>query len=430
MLKRLSLISIPLFGLGLAACGDDTPPDPPPAATCTKASGEICTVMGAGKAGLGMDGVEPEKVLLYLPQDIGFGPSGEIYVLDWNNHRVRTVRNGKVETILGVGYLGDAPEGQAREIPLNHPTHITFSPSGKMIISAWHNSKVLEMDLSTEHVKPVCGTGARDYGGDGGPAATALLDLPIATAFDSQGRMLIMDQANQRIRRIDTDGMISTVVGPGPTYVPEGFTRVCADDGMGGMTCKVCKADQATDPMCEPQKPKPQGFKGDGGPATEALLYLPFGQSAPPTGRMEMGPNDKLYIADTGNHRIRVFSADGMINTVAGSGPAMFDRNFTGGLSGNGGPATMAQFKRPTDVAVAPDGTFYVADNENHCIRKVDPSGTITAFAGTCGQPGFAGDFGPAISAKLDRPYGVALDAEGNLYIADTHNHRVRVVYK
>ena len=420
MYRFVSVVALPAL---LTACGgvEEEPK------VCAAESGNICTFMGTGKAGLGQDGLPPQEVRLYLPQDISFAPDGTMYVMDWNNHRVRVVQDGKTQTLIGTGQLGDAPEGQAREISLNHPTHVAFSPQGKLILSAWHNSKVMEMDLSTGHVKAICGTGARDYGGDGGPAAMALLDLPIATAFDTQGRMLIMDQANQRIRRVELDGTIDTIVGPDKDFVPEGFTKVCPGDGM---SCKLCTNATANDPECAPQKPRPQGFAGDGGPATEAQLYLPFGQSAPPTGRMDMGPNDLLYIADTGNHRVRLYSPDGTIDTIAGSGPAEFDPSFTGGYSGDGGPATAAMLKRPTDVAVAADGTVFVADNDNHCVRKIDSAGMISTVAGICGQSGFEGDGGSAIEAKLDRPYGIALDAEGNLWIADTHNHRVRVVYK
>lgn len=423
-----SMRALAIAGIGLllmTSCGGEEPPP-----QVCEGSGNICTFAGTGKAGLGQDGLPAAEVMLYLPQDITFGPDGRLYILDWNNHRVRTVVDGAIQTLIGTGYLGDAPEGQAREISLNHPTHISFDPEGRLILSAWHNSKIMAMDLATGHVKPICGTGGRDYGGDGGPAEQAVLDLPIATAFDSQGRMLIMDQANQRIRRVGLDGMINTVVGPDKSYVPSGFTRVCADDGMGGMTCKLCKAAEAQDPACAAQKPKPQGFAGDDHPATEALLFLPFGQRAPPTGRMELGPGDRLFIADTGNQRVRVFEPDGMIHTVAGSGPAAFDPSFSGGYSGDGGPATSAMLKNPTDVAVAPDGTLYIADNENFCVRKVDTAGVITTAAGRCGERGFGGDGGPATQALLDRPYGVAVDAQGNLWIADTHNHRVRVVYK
>jgi hypothetical protein len=414
------LLSVVVFGL--VACGED----PAPVQSCDGA-GTICTFVGNGVAGLGSDGMQPTAVSLYLPQDLTFGPDGLPYILDWNNHRVRTVEGGVVRTVIGTGYLGDAPSGLATEISLNHPTHISFDPLGNMILSAWHNSKILRMDMDTRQIGPICGTGARDYGGDGGPAISAILDLPVATAFDDAGRLLLMDQANQRVRRVDEQEVITTVVGPAPDYVPDGFTRVC-DSSTGTEVCKLCTNGTASDPACAPQKPKPQGYSGDGGPAAGSLMYLPFSQSAPPAGRMEMGPDGTLYFADSGNHRVRAVTSDGNIDTIAGSGPATFDTTFRGGYAGDGGPATGALLRRPVDVAVAPDGTLFIADTDNDCIRQVSPGGTITTVAGVCGSRGYGGDFGPATAAQLNRPYGVALDAAGNLYIADTHNNRIRVV--
>lgn len=418
-----------LLGLSITtvtACGGTE--EPPSEETQCSGSGVICTFMGTGKAGLGHDGVAADEVLLYLPQDMAESPDGQLYVLDWNNHRVRTIRDGKVETVVGTGELGDAPEGPALSASLNHPTHVTFAPDGRMVMSAWHNSKVMAVDLEAGTLSNICGTGGRSYAGDGQVASstTTVLDLPVATAFDSQGRMLIMDQANQRIRRIDENGIIDTIAGPSKDYVHvvDGFQEVCFGD-----TCKVCRDEEASDPDCEAFKFRPQGFAGDGGPATEAFFYLPFSQSAPPAGRMEMGPNDQIFIADTGNQRIRVISSDGIVNTVAGSGPDTYDPSFTGGYAGDGGPATDAMLKRPTDVAVAADGSFYIADTDNHCVRFVDTSGTISTVAGVCGERGFDGDGGAATEALLDRPYGIALGQDGTLYIADTHNHRIRVVY-
>jgi len=410
--------------LGLGACTDDA--EPP-----CEGSGVICTFMGTGRAGLGVDGVPPEEVLLYLPQDVAEDPEGQIYVLDWNNHRVRTVVDGRVETLLGTGYLGDAPEGYAEEISLNHPTHISFDPTGRLYLSAWHNSKVMVMNRATGWVENLCGTGGRSYAGDGGPALEAVLDLPVATVIDSRGRAVIMDQANQRIRRIELDGTIDTIVGPPRDYVhvPAGFVEACFDDGAGGQTCKVCPEAEAADPECEGVAFKPQGFAGDGGPATEAFLFLPFSQSAAPAGRIDIDADDRIYIADTGNQRVRLVDTDGTIRTVAGSGPETFDPTFTGGYAGDGGPATEALLRTPSDVAVAPDGSFYIADRDNHCVRKVDTAGVITTAAGVCGQRGRTGDGGPATEALLDRPYGIFVSSDGTLYIADTHNHRIRVVY-
>ena len=158
-------------------------------------------------------------------------------------------------------------------------------------------------------------------------------------------------------------------------------------------------------------------------------MYQPFSQSAPPAGRMEMSKDGTLYFCDTGNHRIRALSKDGIVTTVAGSGPATFDMNYKGGHKGDGGKATEAQLMNPTDVAVGRHGSLYIADTKNDCIRKVNSKGIITTLAGQCGKRGYAGEGGPATEALLNHPYGVALDADGNLYIADTQNHRVRVIY-
>lgn len=397
---------------------------------CEESDGIICTFMGNGEAGLGHDGMAPLEVSLYLPQDLSFAPSGEVYVIDWNNHRIRTIVDGKVETAIGTGHLGDAPDGPARDISLNHPTHVGFDDEGRLLLSAWHNSKVMRYDPDTEMIETLCGTGMRSYAGDGGPALTAVLDLPAATAFDREGRLLIMDQGNQRVRRVDHDDVITTVIGPNARFepVPAGLEQVCTTDmTTGAETCKLCLPAEAADPMCAPRKP--QGFAGDGGPATDAVLYQPFSQSAPPAGRMEMGPDGTLYLCDTGNHRVRAFYEDGTIDTVAGSGPATFDRDFEGGYAGDGGPATEALLREPTDVAVGPSGAFFIADKANSCVRAVDGDGTITTVAGTCGEQGHTGDGGLATEALLNRPYGIALDADGNLYIADTHNHRIRVVW-
>jgi sugar lactone lactonase YvrE len=179
--------------------------------------------------------------------------------------------------------------------------------------------------------------------------------------------------------------------------------------------------------MCAARKP--QGFEGDGEQGTQVLMYQPFSQSAPPAGRMEMADDGTLYFCDTGNHRIRALHEDGTVTTVAGSGPDMFDVGYSGGYAGDGGPALEAQFKKPTDVAVGQSGALYIADTGNSCVRKVDEQGMVSTVAGQCGNPGFGGDGGAATKAKLKQPYGIALDKHGNLYIADTYNHRIRVVY-
>lgn len=425
--KRFALV-LPLFSalaLGCSGGSADEGSDGPPC----EGPGVICNYMGNGKAGPGQDGQSAHEVRLYLPQDLTFGPDAQPYVLDWNNHRVRTLVEGRVQTVIGSGEVGDAPDGPATGVSLNHPTHVAFDPEGRIVLSAWHNSKVMRCDLNTGELETLCGDGDRSFSGDGGPAAKADLDLPVATVFDRDGRMLIMDQANQRIRRIEQDGTIETVVGPSGAFlpVPSGYERVCVENQQGVEQCKLCDATVASDPSCPAQKP--QGFAGDGGPGSDAVMFQPFSQSAPPAGRMEMGPDGVLYFCDTGNHRVRALDEDGNVRTVAGSGPEEFDRSYDGGYDGDGGPATQALLRRPTDVAVAANGTLYIADTFNGCVRQVSPDGIISTAAGRCGELGYSGDGGPATEAKLDRPYGVALDADENLYIADTHNHVIRVVY-
>jgi hypothetical protein len=391
--------------------------------------GVICTLMGNGEAGLGVDGVPPLEVSLYLPQDLTFGPDDQPYIVDWNNHRIRTVADAMVETVVGTGYLGDAMDGPAREASLNHPTHLMFDPEGRMIVSAWHNSKVMRYDPETELLEGLCGDGKRDYAGDDGPALMAVLDLPVATALDLDGNLLIMDQANQRIRRVDEGGIVTTIVGPNKLFLPapDYLERVCTTDMMTGVeSCKLCKPEEATNPMCAGRKP--QGFAGDDGPADQVLMYQPFSQSAPPAGRMEMGSDGTLYFCDTGNHRVRVLHTDGTVSTVAGSGPATYDPKYAGGYDGDGGPAIEALLKNPTDVAVGENGVFFIADTHNSCVRKVDEDGVITTAAGQCGERGYEGDGQDATEALLNRPYGITLHG-GDLYIADTHNHRIRVVH-
>lgn len=349
---------------------------------CTEEAGSICLFAGTGLAGLGEDGLAPSATELYLPMDVQIGPDGRAYMTDWNNHRVRFVdEDGLMQTLVGTGYLGDAPNGPGRDTSLNHPTHISFAPNADMIISAWHNSKVLRYSFGSGAIEAICGNGQRSYGGDGGPAIDAVLDLPVATAFAPDGSMYIADQANQRIRLIDLDGNINTVVGTGEA-----------------------------------------GFSGDGGEAITAQINLPTGQSAPPSGRIAVDGEGNLYIADTGNHRIRKVDPSGVITTVAGSGER--------GFAGDGGDATAAQLSRPNDVAVDDEGNLFIADTDNSCVRQVSPSGVISTLAGTCGQRGNEGDMGPATEALLDRPYGLEVAPGGDVYVVDTHNHSIRVVYR
>jgi adhesin/invasin len=416
---------------GQNACRLDQPGRPTGSAGRLIASGPggtIVTIAGTGdKATDPVDGdgdgvvdapVPVEKARFDSPLDTALGPDGRLYIMDWNGHKVRALDSSHCITfVAGSGFEGDAcerpdPDGTcpAAWAELNHMTDVAFDPDGQMVLAAWHNSKIKRVDLRKKVLKDICGTGNRKFEGDGGPCKAAdgtdlvSFDLPSGLAYDAAGHLFVSDQANQVIRRMGRDGVIKTVAGHCP--------------GTPGFGC-----------------PGGQGFSGDGGPATSARLNNELGQGTDPQGKIAMDAMGNLYIADTGNHVIRkvVPGSDGIIGqgdsreetirTIAGTGLA--------GYSGDGGPATEAMLSEPRDVEVGPDGGIYIADTGNNCIRKVESSGVIMTVAGRCGQPGgFAGDGGPAKLSVLNSPYGVELDREGNLYIADTFNNRIRVVYK
>ena len=259
-------------------------------------------------------------------------------------------------------------------------------------MAAWHNSRIVSFDTDFETMGFVSGTGARDFGGDGGPAIDAVLDLPCGIRVDEEDNILISDMANQRIRQISPDGMIDTVAGSGA-----------------------------------------HGFNGDGA-ALETMLASPALQRAEPAFKIDYAFG-KVYIADTHNGRIRTFDPlAGTIETIAGMGETPPDSDngtvcTAGcGYAGDDGPATEAMLDTPSDVAVAQDGSVYIADTENSCVRVVDPDGIIRTFAGICGERGYSGDLGPADEALLHRPFGVAVDADGKVYISDTYNSVIRVV--
>lgn len=388
-----------------------------PGRPCVPSPGTICTVVGNGVPGNLGDHGPAWQARLYLPMDATLDPNGDLIVVDWNNHRLRRVKEPLGESVItpcaGTGRLGDGPPGPVLEADFNHPTDAVFDGSGRLLIAAWHNSRIRRVDFTTQMLEDIAGTGGRMYAGDGGPAATAVLDLPAGIDIDRRGNIYFVDQANQVIRRISTDGTITRVAGQcivnecaegeRPVQCPDSGRWMCGSDPMACML------------PCQPS------YGGDGGPALEARFAWPFGQSADPAGKLEIADDGTIYVADTRNHRIRKITPDGMIVTIAGTGEP--------GYAGDGGPATEAQLDNPVDVELARDGTLYVTDTMNSCIRAIRPDGTIQTVVGRCGRRGFAGDGGPPTQALLDRPYGIELDdASGALYVIDTHNHRIRVV--
>lgn len=351
---------------------------------CVARSGHACTWAGTGELGFNGDGKPTRETRLYWPLDLEFAPDGTAWVLDWNNHKIRQVVDGKFRTVVGE-FLGDGPPDQSDLTPpgapgltvrLNHPTDLQFGPDGQLLFAAWHNHKLRTIDLATERVMVTCGRGA-GFAGDGKPAAEALLNQPKAIARAADGSVYVLDQRNFRVRKIDPAGVITTVVGTGKA-----------------------------------------GFGGDDGPPSEALLNFEAGGNPEPSGALALDGDGNLYVADSLNHRIRkVDFAANRITTIAGTGEP--------GDSGDGGPATAARINNVRDLELGPDGRLYLADTENHRIRAIDlATGVIDTVVGT-GAQGGEGEGLPARQVQLNRPFGIAFDAAGTLYIADTFNSRI-----
>ncbi|MFK0296535.1 RICIN domain-containing protein [Streptomyces sp. NPDC090442] len=330
----------------------------------------INTVAGTGVAGFKGDNEPAVSAQLNGPLGVAVDSTGTLYFSDYNNHRVRKITtDGKISTVAGTGgagYSGD--NGPAASAQLNRPREVAVDSADTVYIADNENHRVRRITTDGK-ISTVAGTGTAGFGGDGGPATAARLSYPYGVAVDSTGTLYIAEAGNHRVRKVTADGKISTVAGNGI------------------------------------------GYSGDNGPATSAQLNLPHAVAL-------NGAGD-LYIADCRNHRVRRITTDGKISTVAGTG--------TAGFGGDGGPATAAQLNTPLGVVVDNTGTLYITDLGNHRVRKVTTDGKISTVAGA-GTAGFAGDGGPATSAQLNVPYGLAVDCVDTLYIADFNNNRVRKV--
>ena len=343
----------------------------------------VVTLLIAGTAGAqqpisytidtfaGLDG----SATLDWPSGIAVASTGAVYIADTGNHRVlKAETDGTITTVAGTGTAGSSGDGGlATAAQLRWPTGIAVAGDGTVYIADTNSHRVRAV-VSDGTIITFAGTGSPGFSGDGGPATAAQLSLPYDVVVASDGAVYIADTNNHRVRKVaTTDGTITTVAGMG-------------SNGFGG------------------------GYSGDDGPATVAQLHWPYDVAVDDAGA--------VYIADELNHRVRAVAPDGTITTFAGTG--------TAGYSGDDGPATEAQLHQPFGVAVASDGTVYIADLLNHNMRAVAPDGTITTIAGRAEVPGFNGDGGPATAAYLNTPTGVAVANDGTVYIADSSNNRVR----
>ncbi|MDE0104869.1 MAG: hypothetical protein OXN89_21030 [Bryobacterales bacterium] len=274
-----------------------------------------------------------------------------------------------IHTLAGTGERGfDGDGGPAVRAQLSSPSGLAADRAGNLYVADLYNYRIRRID-SSGMITTIAGTGQREHSGDGGKATEASLQGPSSLAFDRSGNLYIAGYYEHRVRRIDPDGIITTVAGTGK-----------------------------------------QGDRGDGGPTVEALLDGPSGLATDRDGN--------LFVSDWGNHRVRKIDRAGVITTVAGIGSI--------GSRGDRGPAVLAQLFHPDGLAADRARNIYVGDGGNHCVRRIDRAGFITTVAGT-GEMGNSGDGGPASEALLYAPEALAVDRDGFVLVADHSNHNVRI---
>ncbi len=330
----------------------------------------ISTIAGNGTAGYSGDSGAATSAELFFPEEVAVDASGNVYIADLRNNRIRkvTAATGIITTFAGTGtagYSGDG--GAATSAELSYPAGVAVDASRNVYII--DDNRIRKVTAATGIITTIAGNGTAGYSGDGGAATSAELYYSNGVAVDASGTIYIVD--NNRIRKVTSStGIITTIAGNGTA-----------------------------------------GYTGDKGPATAAELSYPGGVAVDALGN--------VYIADVANNRIRKITAStGIITTIAGNGAL--------GYSGDGGAATSAELNLPSGVAVDASGNVYIADDSNNVIRKITAgTGIITTIAGY-GSPGYAGDGGTATSAQLNDPQEVTVDTLGNVYIADLGNNRIR----
>ena len=384
-------------------------------------NGAISTLAGTGTAGFTGDGIAAAGSQLNSPAGAGIDSAGNVYIADTGNSRLRKISGGAITTVAGNGTQGfSGDNGPATSAELNGTVGVAVDTARNLYISDSNNQRVRK--VSSGVISTVVGNGTAGFSGDNGPATAAQLHNPSGVTVDASGNLYVADTANQRVRKI-VGGTITTVAGSGAQgFAGDNGQAVLASlnnpqgvavDGVPNLYI----ADFNNNGVREVSNGtissfagyNSQGYSGDGGSSFNAQLNFPRGVAT--------DNNGNIYVADTYNNVIRKI-AHGVITTVAGNG--------TPGFSGDGGQATSAQLSLPQGVAIDAAGILYIADTQNARIRKV-VNGVISTIAGN-GTQGFNGDNGPATSAALSAPSGVALDSLGNVYVADTNNNRVRIL--
>ncbi|MGA3212371.1 MAG: Ig-like domain repeat protein, partial [Terriglobales bacterium] len=372
-------------------------PATPSAPIITTVAG-CCETSGApGTSGYNGDGIPAIVAELNVPWQVAVDSAGDLYIADRVNCLIRkvTALTGVITTAAGTvagancGYSGDS--GPATSAELAGPLGVALDAGGDLFIADYRNNVIRKVTAATGVISTVAGccepSGKSGYSGDGGSATSAELYGPTGVALDTAGNLYIADSNNNVIRKVTmATGVITTVAG-------------CCETTGG---------------------PGTGGYSGDGGPAASAELYAPEG--------VAVDSEDNLYIADYVNCLARkVTASTGKITTVAGT-IAGAGTHSNCGFSGNGGPATSAELAGPGGVALDSGGDLFIADSGNFIIREVNASTSVITTAAGDGIQSYTGDGGPATSASLSQPYGVAVDSSGNIYVGDSLNNVIRKV--
>jgi uncharacterized protein (TIGR03437 family) len=342
-------------------------------------SGSIQTIAGNGSASFSGDGGPATLAGINVAVDVSADRSGNLFIADQFNHRIRRVaKDGTISTVAGTGVAGySGDNGRAVNAQINTPIGICVDSAGNLYIADLGNQRIRKVDAAGI-ITTLAGNGSKSYGGDGGPAINASFNNPVRVIVDPLGNVLVADQTNQRIRRITPGGTISTFAGNGVGN---------PSTGLGA-------------------------YSGDGGPAVSASLNNPTALTVDASGI--------VYFSDQYNQRIRKIAVDGTITTIAGNGVP--------GFFGDGGPAISASLNFPGGIVVDSAGNLYFNDDINYRTRRISSDGTINTIAGS-GVQGFFGDGGAATAAALNSNFGITIDPAGNVYIADAGNNRIREVY-